>query len=124
MAMKRLALMPAEGDEVGRRKDQIVLADLDSEVALHGKSPQRSQPPSSITTNIAAHVRSAVVPGLRRFLGSLNSRSSSARARNRALDLGAPSFRTAWAPRDTASASSRPSFRAIWVSGVEFSSVR
>ena len=81
VAVQRLALVPAEGDEVGRGEDQIVLADLDSEVALHGDSPQRSQPPSSITTNIAAQVRSAVAPGFRRLRGSRSSASSRASAR-------------------------------------------
>ena len=41
VAVERLALMSAERDEVGRGEDQIVLADLDPEVTLHGDSPQR-----------------------------------------------------------------------------------
>jgi hypothetical protein len=37
--VERLALMAFEGDEMGGSEDQIVFADLDAEVALHGGSP-------------------------------------------------------------------------------------
>jgi hypothetical protein len=35
VAVQRLALVPAECDEVRRGEDQIILADLNAEIALH-----------------------------------------------------------------------------------------
>jgi len=39
VAVERFALVALEGDEVGGCKDEVVLADLNAEVALHGGSP-------------------------------------------------------------------------------------
>ena len=123
MAVERLALVTPEGDEVRRGEDQIVLADLHAEIALHGPS---HRPIGALNYNdeqrgarqIGGGTGIPTVGGIPELRVERRQRLPASRRSH------APRGRISRARRETASAVATPSFLAMWVSGWHPSSRR
>src|SRR6266540_1419599 len=113
VAVKALAFVVVELDEMGGAENQVILG-YPHPVLFHGWTllMGRGIIPLRMARNKEAPARSALVPGLRRWPSARSQRSSWARARP-ARGLGQPSARTARARAAASRAAALPHLRAM-----------